>query len=318
MMQHHENYNKHITSQFDILLEVIKVSILEKNDQRDQFRLMQINKGNKIISRYHKKIEKSDISSLSLCKGIGSGIIQRVYEILDTGHLRENTINPMGISLLELSSVHGVGLITAREYYHKGIKSVVDLKQQITEGMKLPMSITLGVRYYDDIRIRVKREEIDDINIYLKDHISTRFTICGSYLRGKKTSKDIDVLIVRNNDFNLKDLISHLYDIKFLRAHLTVSNLEKYEGICKFGDNPHHRIDFLVTSLEDYATSLMHFTGSGTFNKLIRMSANKKGLKLSNRGLYNRDTGEKYMIGSEEEIFQMVGMKYITPAERDL
>lgn len=61
-------------------------------------------------------------------------MIDKIKEILDTGHLRkaENLYgSDKNMSIRELSHVWGIGNVTAANLYSRGIKSVDDLKKNV-------------------------------------------------------------------------------------------------------------------------------------------------------------------------------------------
>ena len=75
-----------------------------------------------------------------------------------------------------------------------------------------------------------------------------------------------------------------------------------------------------------YAFALLYFTGSDHFNRSMRLFASKKGYTLSDKGiaLCIRDSKRaKFAVGqmipcySEREIFQLLGLVYKEPWERN-
>ena len=59
-------------------------------------------------------------------------------------------------------------------------------------------------------------------------------------------------------------------------------------GVCEFDDQTHHRIDIKHYPLEQYAFALLYFTGSGMFNRSMRLYATTLGLQLSDKGFARR------------------------------
>jgi DNA polymerase lambda len=72
---------------------------------------------------------------------------------------------------------------------------------------------------------------------------------------------------------------------------------------------------------------VVYFTGSDQFNRSIRLIALKNGLSLSDHGLSRVEKDEKgkqkiipenIPCYTEHEVFDVIGIKYKTPEERDL
>jgi DNA polymerase (family 10) len=91
---------------------------------------------------------------------------------------------------------------------------------------------------------------------------------------------------------------------------------EMFLGVIKIDDFNAHRIDILIIESENWYPALLHFTGSKFFNIRLRSSAKSKGMKLSQHGLFDVATGEKYPIRSEEDIFRILEQSYLPPSHR--
>ena len=83
------------------------------------------------------------------------------------------------------------------------------------------------------------------------------------------------------------------------------------------------RLDLRLVPYECYHASTLYFTGSDEHNKLMRNVAIKKGLELSEYGLFKKDADGKTaarpeVVHSEEDIFKLLDMAYATPVERDI
>jgi len=149
-----------------------------------------------------------------------------------------------------------------------------------------------------------------------------RFTICGSYRRKKETSGDIDILLYyqNENDENnsvLKDVILNLTKKKFLIDNLTEAGSTKYMGMCRLNaESKARRIDVRYIETIHYPYALLYFTGSGEFNKNMRVHANKLGFKLNEYHLMNLENEEEIYLNSEREIFEYLKLTYVEPQNR--
>lgn len=322
------NYNQRITDVLEHLVTKIQIEMIIDGDRKHSFRLRNIRRGIKLISGM---AEIRTIKDLVHINGIGDGIRRRVNEILNTGTLEDIQEIQKNVTVKDiclLSQVHGIGPKLLTTLYHSGIRSISQLRAAIDSGtlpygVKIYIPTRIALRYHDDLVKPVPRDLIDGIGHYLKDHIpsTSTFEICGSYRRGAKCSGDIDVLIMTSDALpSLAPLVETLQDEGFLIALLS-GGPDKYNGICYF-HGQYCRIDLLLTSESEYYPALLHFTGSGLFNQIIRWHANKQGYKLSNLGLsYRPGRSQEEPIPefqSEKDIFDFLGIRYLEPNDRDL
>jgi DNA polymerase/3'-5' exonuclease PolX len=142
-------------------------------------------------------------------------------------------------------------------------------------------------------------------------------SVVGSYRRGVKTSGDIDVLIRHTNDKNLlKAFVNKLIENKYITDVLSLGG-KKHAGICKIPGGKNRRLDILFTSKEEYPFALYYFTGSGSFNVVIRKKATELGYKLNEYGIKKLNSNS-YLSGfkTEKDIFKLLKVEYLEPKDR--
>ena len=257
-------------------------------------------------------------------ENIGKGIGKRIAEIIETGTLAElnDTETPENKAIKEFKRITGVGNTRAKKWAASGILSIGDLiKAAAEEKIKLTHHIEIGLKYLDDFEERIPRSEIDifssmldEIIFNLNDEII--YNICGSYRRGNVDSGDIDILISHpTNSKYLTKIVKVLIDGGICIDHLTKNGNKKYMGVCKIIDTP-RRLDIRYINYESYYAALLYFTGSKEFNVKIRQIALDNGYSLNEYGLTKKDTDEKIILNSEEELFEILGIDYVPPTSR--
>ena len=123
---------------------------------------------------------------------------------------------------------------------------------------------------------------------------------------------DIDLLIMKNANFNLKEYISKLIDENYI-IDVLASGKNKFMGIVKIKNNPARRLDILIAPVDEYYYSLLYFTGSYLFNIGLRHYVKTKfNLSLSEHG-FNKPISVK----NEEDIFKFLNLKYVKPIDRN-
>lgn len=278
--------------------------------------------------------------------GIGTGTAERIDIILETGTLPEleDVVNEETTAVESLMTVHGIGSEHALEFYRKyDVKTVTDLIRKWQAGEivvgkhQLTRDMEIGLKYYDDFLKRIPREEIDEFHqtltrIFRQIDPKLVFTIVGSYRRKKATSGDIDILMTHRDIKTQGELdqapinylsliIDRLLDENLIIDHLNLNVISYYKGVILLKDTP-RRIDIMITSLYAYPAAILHGTGSGSFNQRLRAHAMKKGYTLSQKGLFELDEkGKKKAlpipVRNEKEIFEILGVEYLPPEDRD-
>jgi DNA polymerase/3'-5' exonuclease PolX len=332
--------NSKIINEFKRLLKQIQFDIDNTIDNKEKikntFRLKNIKNALLIITKYPEKIK--DGNDLKEIKGIGKGTIDRINEILKKGKLseikKEQIENKYLEYLEELETVHGIGRKLAIELYKiYNIKSVKELKSKWKKKeIKLSNVVELGLKYYDKIKNKIPRSEIDNVNILLKSIAKSidkklDIIICGSYRRGLPFSNDIDVLLVHPEYNNKSKLVNYmtifidkLIEYKLILDSLTRHDVSgKYMGYFQL-DKKHdvRRIDIRYIPYESLYYAIMYFTGSKDFNTKIRLLAINSGYTLNEYGLYKGTGKNKKLLkaNSEEDIFKHLGLEYIKPELR--
>ena len=287
----------------------------------DIFRARAYKKGGDAIMKYPNEI--NNVNELKKLKGIGKTIISKLEEYMENGiieELEKEKNNP----IILLSIVYGIGSKKAEELVNIGITTIEQLR--LNQHL-LTKSQKLGLKYLNDIEDKIPRNEIIKFNIIFKK-ILKKYTpndsyceIVGSYRRGSESSGDIDILIT--NKRNIKEIFDMFIDgllkegiLKYILSRGKVKCL----SLGKIG-NKMRRIDILYSPQEEYAFSLLYFTGSKTFNTLQRQRALDMNYTLNEHGIFNVKNGKKTTkvngnFNDEQSIFEFLKMEYREPTER--
>jgi DNA ligase (NAD+) len=259
--------------------------------------------------------------------GIGTTILSKLKEFVDTGTLQmleKERNNPMNI----LGKVYGIGPKKAKELIQEhGITSIEKLRERQDDILNDKQKI--GLQYFEDIEKRIPRSEIDAYKAKLTTTFGestppgSSFEIVGSYRRGAVDSGDIDIIIThaQNDARAFTQFVDALLKDKTIievlsrgtSKSMTITRL--HQGL------PARRVDFMYSPPEEYAFSILYFTGSKIFNTVQRQRAQNMGYTLNEHGIYHFVDGKKgEKVGNpfptEKSIFDFLRMEYKTPAER--
>jgi len=134
-----------------------------------------------------------------------------------------------------------------------------------------------------------------------------RIDPAGSLRRMKDTVKDIDILVSSKEPRRVMDKFTALPDIKDILAKgITKSSIVTKDGI---------QVDVRVINDASYGAALLYFTGSKQHNIRLRQLAIKKGLKLSEYGIFKKT--KKVAGKTEAEMYKKLGLLYIPPELRE-
>jgi DNA polymerase/3'-5' exonuclease PolX len=312
------------------ICEILSKLVTIYDNNNNKFKSNAIKKAIYNINNYEGLIESGQNAKENI-KGIGPGIMKRIDEIIKTGTLSElNDIDDNQELLNTLQTITGIGPKKAKELVSCGIKSLDDLINKINNNeISVTHHIKVGLKYFNDIQLRIPCSEIELMGIYLKNMLNKIDTnlileICGSYRRGKKDCGDIDILITNTQIYNnidknkyLTSFIKILKNDNFIVDDLTKNSEKKYMGICKLHTIlPGRRIDIRCVNYVEYYTALVYFTGSKENNIILRNNAIKKNLKLNEYGLFKNNTNERIEINNEESLYNILEVPYLNPTER--
>lgn len=251
----------------------------------------------------------------------GDRINKKVEELIKKGKINyeeENIKKDKHYKLREeLNKIFGIGEMKIKMLIKEGITSIDDLKQNqhlLNDKQKI------GLKYYDDMNMRIPLDEyLKHKKIIEKDlnKLKLIYDFVGSYRRGGKNMGDIDILIMKNDKFNLAEFIKKLEKLGYIKEILALGK-KKAMCIVKIDDNPARQLDILVSPFEEYYYSLLYFTGSADFNIGFRNYVKTKfGVSLSEHGI--RESKIKLpTINSEKDIFDFFHVKYVEPSKRKI
>jgi hypothetical protein len=163
-----QNRNQHITEVFDKLAEMYDLT-------GDGFRAKVYKQACGMLSSMP---HISDVSQVKGVRGIGKSLLDKIDEILETGHLKKLDSfnqNPQVVAVTELCKVHGIGLKTATVLMKKhGFMSVDELEKRGMQYLTPPQQI--GVKWFREFQIPVPRSETQQIEAIVSEYANRYVT----------------------------------------------------------------------------------------------------------------------------------------------
>lgn len=267
--------------------------------------------------------------------GIGKNMREHIDELITTGDCREfgQIRKSIPYGLLDMLRIRGVGPKKVKLFFGElKIKDIAGLERAAADGLlaelpgmgeKSQKEILEGIKEHSKFefeRVMIS-EALMEAEKYIK-HMSQckdvlRVEYAGSLRRRQETIGDIDLLVAasdpeENAVAKITDhFISYPEVMRVLAHGPTKSAVVLESGL---------QVDLRVVEEEVFGAALHYFTGSKEHNIKLREMAKKKGLKISEYGVFRRGRGKKegkrIACKTEKDVFKTVGLPYIPPELR--
>ncbi|HYB44548.1 MAG TPA: DNA polymerase/3'-5' exonuclease PolX, partial [Candidatus Methylomirabilis sp.] len=136
-----------------------------------------------------------------------------------------------------------------------------------------------------------------------------QMSLAGSIRRRRETVGDIDILVTSSRPAAVMDAFTSLPEVgEVMSRGSTKSSVRHREGI---------QVDLRVVEPEAFGAALVYFTGSKQHNIRIREMAVRRGLKISEYGVFSDGDGARVAGRTEEEVYASIGMPWIPPEIRE-
>lgn len=244
----------------------------------------------------------------------------------------------------ELTDVSGIGKGRAEELYSAGVRKISDLKRHEFFST-LPIESKTFINY-PPLR-QIPHDFIKELQIFFEENIlydliqksNNRTTetktkklythaIVGSFRRKAKFSRDIDLMVVSDTpiismiyekinktkgiDFkvyaNGPDKVAGILIIDCKKTNIDCDTIKKNKVMVK--------MDIFQCNKKEYPFMLLYSTGSKNFNLTMRAHAKRLGMLLNQRGLFKDGKLISGNVKTEQEIFHLLDMEYVSPEMR--
>lgn len=255
--------------------------------------------------------------------GVGKELSAKIEELVTTGKLRyfEQLKRKYPFDMLVICRIQDVGPKTViRLYRALKTRTVADVERAAKQnkiaslpgmGKKSQDKILRGIEY---LKSDAGRRIIHDVLPFARGVVenlesipgTTHIDIAGSLRRRKETIGDIDLIATTSKPSELARAFKALRQVDEVLEEgphkLMVRYVNGMQG------------DLLILKPDEYGAALVHFTGSREHNILLRERAIKKGLKLSEYGLFRGKT--RVTSRTEKQVYKRLGLQFIPPELR--
>jgi DNA polymerase (family 10) len=268
--------------------------------------------------------ERGGLKALAELPGIGKDLAGKIVATLETGHCEtlDELLRKVPAGLVDIMRLPSVGPKRAKLLHDEiGIHTLDALERAARDGelqairgfgKVLEAKILEGCRKRHEVGARVPLAEADTHLAPLLAHMrsfrhASRVETAGSVRRRRETIGDLDVLVASTRPSDVAE--------RFVGFGEVVDVLARGETKCSVRLACGMQADLRVVAPDTFGAALHYFTGSKAHNVAIRTLGVKRGLKISEYGVF-RD--ERRIGGAEEEdVFRAVGLPYIPPELRE-
>ncbi|MGW5127081.1 DNA polymerase/3'-5' exonuclease PolX [Streptomyces sp. NPDC004069] len=292
----------------------------------DAFKARAYEKAARAIGGHPADVSRLDVAGLKEIPGVGRSIAEKVVEYVRTGSVTvvEETRATIPAGVRQLITIPTLGPRKAMTLYEDlHISSVAELADAIRAeklrdlkgfGKKTEENILHGIALMrqagERIPLGTAMESAEDVVAEL-----SRITGCaqcafaGSLRRMRETIGDIDVLVAADRSAPFMDALTELPSTGEVVVHgAKKTSIRTDTGL---------QVDLRVVRPDSWGAALQYFTGSKAHNIRTRTIAVHLGLKLSEYGLFDAESGERVASRSEDEVYARLGLPWIPPMLRE-
>jgi DNA polymerase (family 10) len=313
--------NFEIARQFDLMADLLEIK------GENPFRIRAYRRAAQNLESLTEDVEiLVGENRLDEVAGIGKDLAAKIAEYVQTGRMKAVEEEKKGIpaGVVALMNVPGVGPKTAKLLYEKaGVHDVAKLEELAKAGRlkglpgiqaKTEANILKGIAVVRQGQARMLLGRALPLAAELAHALERvqgikRLSLAGSIRRRKETVGDFDILVASEKPAKVMDAFVRLPQVAdVIERGETKASVRHREGI---------QVDLRVVEPEVFGAALVYFTGSKQHNIRIREMAQKKGLKISEYGVFKESTGRRVAGKTEEEVYAAVGLPWIPPELRE-
>jgi DNA polymerase (family X) len=263
---------------------------------------------------------------LTKLQGVGRDLAARIEEYLRTGRIGQLETLRGGLppSVLDLLDIRGLGPRTAKLLFERlGVDSVDRLEAVCRSREILGIAgirektcanILEGIAAWRARRTRLPlsrgRAIALQIAAALRAHGGVeRLEIAGSIRRMCETVKDVDILVTSTDPTRVIGTLCALPSVSdVLGRGDTRASVRHQDGV---------QVDLRVVAPDAFGAALQYFTGSKAHNVRVREIAARRGLRVSEYGVFDEATGARIAGATEEDVYAAVGLAWMPPELRE-
>jgi DNA polymerase (family 10) len=292
----------------------------------DAYKARAYEKAARSVGGYHGDVAALDEKGLGAIPNVGKSIAVKIREYLESGSIQalEDLRAEIPDGVRALMSIPTLGPKKAMAVYEElHVASIEELMDALQDGRlrglpgfgaKTEENLLRGIRQMQQAGDRVQLSMALDLAEEILDELRgvravKRCAYAGSLRRMRETIGDIDLLVASERPRPVMEAFTTMRYVDRVQARgETKSSVMTTKGL---------QVDLRVVEPAVWGAALQYFTGSKAHNIRTRERAVRKGLKLSEYGLFRAKSGKLIVAETEEEVYQRLGLPWIPPTLRE-
>ncbi|MFD6974499.1 DNA polymerase/3'-5' exonuclease PolX [Streptomyces sp. NPDC059949] len=293
----------------------------------EAFKARAYEKAARAVGGHPQDVSTLDLKGLREIPHVGKSVAEKILEYLRTGRMtvvdEARASVPAGVR--ELIAIPGLGPRKAMVLYEVlGVASVDQLLDAVHQerlrdlkgfGERTEDNILHGIALLQKagegrILVSAAMDVAEQLVAELSDiRGCVRCTYAGSLRRMKETIGDVDILVAARRSAPFMDALTALpYTAEVIAHGDKKTSVRTATGL---------QVDLRVLPPASWGAGLQYFTGSKAHNIRTRALAVRQGLKLSEYGLFDAESGERITSETEEAVYAGLGLPWIPPTLRE-
>jgi DNA polymerase (family 10) len=316
--------NREIAAIFEEIGALLRIL---QDDPKWSFKASAYERAKRNIEAYPERIvdiARDPSRKLTDLPGIGIDFAAKIKEMVETGccQYHQEQLKKIPRSLLYILELQNIGPQKARLFYRElNIQSMDELEAAAKEGKlrglagmtaKSELNILKAIEAHRQgsgrFRLDIATESAEELLDWIRQvHGVEQAVAAGSLRRGRETIGDVDLLVTGRD---LDEVAEH-----FLKFGRVAQVLAKGADKVSVKLSNQMQVDVRLLPPESFGAALQYFTGSKDHNIALRERAKRRGLKLSEFGLFRGD--DLVASRTEEEVYEALGLDWIPPELRE-
>lgn len=261
--------------------------------------------------------------------GIGQDLASKIEELVTTGKLTylEELQKKVPAGLFDIMDIPGMGPKKTKFVWETfKVKNIADLQKLADSGKliglkgwgeKSVQNIVSGIAakqaHGGRTPLPVALAIAEQFKSLLEETgLCEKIEIAGSVRRRKESIGDVDVLVASKKSEKIMEVFCAAENVaEILAKGKTKSSVRLENGL---------QVDVRVVERDVFGAALHYFTGSKEHNVHVRQMGIRKGLTISEYGVYQGTAEKKGKLmasKTEEDVYAAVGLPFIEPELRE-